>query len=142
MAKRTETDCWDMILSGAQTAADCAMNRHKLRLPTTISSSNSLLYKVTFFMTFSHIFSHHIGRHFLCYASPYCMYYVAEATGAKSLALCNVYGRKKMNTIIILMQDSSFSLSHPRINKSTQSSHKGIQAHTHTHNNTGTLDRL
>lgn len=58
---RTKTDCWDVIISGAQIAADCTMNGSKLILFASASSSNSLL-------SLSHT-----DTYYFCDLSPYIL---------------------------------------------------------------------
>lgn len=90
----TQTDCWDVLISGAQIAADCTMNSLYF---------SPVLHPLTLSFTHSHIlFLWPVSIYSLStyadtsYLAPLHMYYFLEATGATSLAWCNVNGKNKI----------------------------------------------
>lgn len=135
----TQTDCWDVLISGAQIAADCTMNSLYF---------SPVLHPLTLSFTHSHIlFLWPVSIYSLStyadtsYLTPLHMYYFLEATGATSLAWCNVNGKNKIakkntqnkknqnNTAIIRTHGCILLLSLSKAlaytNKPTQPSYKG-----------------
>ncbi len=148
----TKTDCWDELISGAQIAADCKMNRCELLLfASTSSSLFSLSHTVTYYFCdlSPYILSPHMRT--LPYLAPLHMYYLLEATGAKSLAWCDVNGKNKTKTLLSYWHMTASSLSRfptcmhtptnphslPTKANRLRTSHK--HTHTHTHSITGLL---